>query len=278
MEVPRLAGTGNNLSDQDTWPWKMVEILRKKTGKKIDFINGAIGGYSSFESYGRLWSRIRFFTPDIIIVYHAWNELYYFDETKNIISWRTLPDGSWSFDETETGIGYYEPLRIDPFLLWSQALIRIRLRLSKSTNGEKGSSIAKPLASQFDKKGIEIWRTNLKLIQSAAEITGAKLFVAKQATLIVQDLPEVDRARCRYEYHGLTHEAHIKAFQAIYESIEQEIPVDSIIDITGISGVSEFFYDHVHPTAEGTTKIAEIMARDVLPTISSEYYDDVRSK
>lgn len=61
--------------DQETWPWKTVEMIRDKTRGKVDFINGALGGYTSFESYGRLWSRIRHFSPDIIVVYHGWNEM-----------------------------------------------------------------------------------------------------------------------------------------------------------------------------------------------------------
>ena len=35
--------------------------------------------------------------PDIIIVNHAWNEMYYFDDSKKVQSWRTLSDGSWGF-------------------------------------------------------------------------------------------------------------------------------------------------------------------------------------
>ena len=58
------AGTGFDLPDEETWPWKVIKILREKCPKiRFDFINAALGGYTSFESYGRLWSRIRFFFP-----------------------------------------------------------------------------------------------------------------------------------------------------------------------------------------------------------------------
>jgi hypothetical protein len=74
------AGTGrSNFADENTWPWQVADMLQKGFPEKhIEFINAALGGYTSFESYGRLWSRIRFFSPDIIVVYHDWNEMYYF--------------------------------------------------------------------------------------------------------------------------------------------------------------------------------------------------------
>jgi hypothetical protein len=95
--------------------------------KHIEFINGALGGYTSFESYGRLWSRIRFFSPDIIVVYHGWNEIYYFNRVDDMTSWRMLADGSWSLDRTDQPITIYEPMSID-YVIWPfQVLIRLRL-------------------------------------------------------------------------------------------------------------------------------------------------------
>ena len=62
------AGTGKNLPDEQTWPWKVVEAVRKAVPhKKVTLINAALGGYSSLESYGRFWSRIRFFAPEFAI-------------------------------------------------------------------------------------------------------------------------------------------------------------------------------------------------------------------
>jgi len=81
------AGVGkHNLKDEGTWPYQTVSMIRNKTSWQIDFINGALGGYTSFESYGRLWSRIRHFKPDIVIVCHGWNEMYYFGKVDNVVN------------------------------------------------------------------------------------------------------------------------------------------------------------------------------------------------
>jgi lysophospholipase L1-like esterase len=251
------AGTGRNLSDVDTWPWQAVETIKKRyRDEKIDFINGALGGYTSFESYGRLWSRIRFFSPDIIIVNHGWNEMYYFDEVEKITSWRTVQGDDWTFDRVV--FEAYKPLLLDYLIRPFQSFSRLRLRLSTSSEGEVGRS--KPLASDYDRRGLEIWRTNLGLLREAAKLIEAELFVAKQATLVVPSLPLKERTRIRYDYHGFDHDAHVNAFHEIYRVIEEEIPPNRIIDLTSVSGHPEYFYDQVHPTKEGASRIATIVS------------------
>lgn len=261
------AGTGQNLADAETWPWQTIEMIRREVPQKIDFINAAVGGYSSFESYGRLWSRIRHFSPDIVVVCHGWNEMYYFEKADRIPSWRTLPDGSWSLESTSKPISVYAPLWIDPIIRRSQALTRIRIRTSRRISGEVGASRDGPFKTDYNHSGVSIWRTNVRLIRDACHIFGAKLFVAKQATLIVPGLPQDQRKRCRYDYHGFDHDAHVKAFEEIYRIIDEEIPADSIIDLTPLSGRPECFFDHIHPTPLGCTKIASTVSKSLVPYI-----------
>lgn len=258
------AGTGGawggDLPDQDTWPWKATEALKTKLpGQKIEFINAGLSGYSSFESYGRLWSRIRFFKPDIVVVYHGWNEMYYFNEDDDIVDWRTLPDGSWGFHEERTR-KLYEPLWIDNWIQHSQLLSHVRLRLSSQRLGETAES--KPLSDHFNPNGLNVFRDNLRLISNTTDLMGAELFVVKQATLVSENLPAEWQVRCRYDFHGFDHNAHIAAFQGIYKVIDQLVPASRIIDLQPLSGNPENFFDHVHPTVLGATRIAnEIAAR-----------------
>ena len=266
------AGTGRNLADAETWPWLTVELVRKQVPQQVDFINAAVGGYSSFESYGRLWSRIRHFAPDIVVVYHGWNEMYYFNKADDILSWRTLPDGSWSIAQASEPITIYSPLWIDPIIRGSQSLSRIRIRLSRPLSGEVGSSSDVPLITDFNHLGLPIWRTNLRLIREACEVIDAKLFVAKQATLIVPDLPEEQRNRCKYDFHGFDHDAHVNAFTEIYRIIDEEIPEDSVVDVTAMSGRPEFFFDHVHPTPVGCVEIATIVSESLVAHIRQMGY------
>ncbi len=254
------AGTGKDLTDPETWPWQTVEMVRKRVHSRVDFINAAVPGYSLFESFGRLWSRIRYFEPDIVVVCHGWNEMYYFEKADDILSWRTLPDGSWSHLTTAKPFATYSPHRIDPLIRWSQALTRIRMRYSRPLGWEVGPLTSEPLKSDYNHSGLSIYRTNLKLLREACAVMGMKLFVAKQPTLIVPNLPPEERKRCRYERHGFDHDAHVDAFREIYDVMDQEFPGSSVIDLTPISGRPECFFDHIHPTPTGCLEIATVVS------------------
>jgi hypothetical protein len=261
------AGTGRNLIDKKTWPWQTVRMIREQVPTSIEFINGAVGGYSSFESYGRLWSRLRHFSPDIVVVNHGWNEMYYFEKSDDILFWRTRSDGSWSIDKTNKPVITIRPHWIDPMIRWSQLLCQIRLRLFSVHEGESGAVSDRPLKEDFNHNGIPIWRTNLKLLREACAIIGAKLFVIKQATLIVPGLSAEERKRCRYGYHGFDHDAHVRAFSEIYKVIDEEISGDSVIDLTPLSGSPDLFFDHVHPTSLGCYEMASIVSKPLVSYI-----------
>jgi GDSL-like lipase/acylhydrolase family protein len=265
------AGTGTLLPDSVTWPWQVAENLRRRPGRteKIEFINAALGGYSTFESMGRLWSRVRFFSPDIVVLYHGWNEMYYFKQVDRIADWRTLPDGSWGL-EASVPVTLYQPRWYDWLVRYSQLLTKVRLHFSPAVNGEAGGGqLQTTLADHYDRRGLEIFRTNLRLIRSTAQTLGMELFVGKQATLIVPGLPASERARCRYDFHGFDHDAHVDAFNQIYRIVDQEIPADHVIDVTPLSGHPENFYDHIHPTDLGAARTAEIMADALAPAVAA---------
>lgn len=254
------AGMGKDLRDEQTWPWETVQMLKTRTGRSLDFINGALGGYTSFESYGRLWSRIRFFQPDIVVLCHGWNELTYFNSRCHMDSWRSLSDGSWSLSTMDQAVETYAPRRIDPFLRWSQILTRLRLRLALPDNGEIGPGAQAPLAKAYDPRGPEIWRTQLRLFRETCRVLNIKLFVVKQPTLITAGLPAAERKKCRCYLHGFDYNSHLAAFRDLYKVIDEEIPSNSVIDLTSLSGNPAYFFDHIHPTPEGARAMASLIS------------------
>ena len=264
------AGTGYNLPDDHTWPWQTIEKTKLETKKNLDFINGALGGYSTFESYGRLWSNLRFYMPDIVIVYHGWNDMYYFNEISNKpITWRDNFSVSKMVDSYKT----YEPHWADSFISWSQLLSKIRIKLTShySDNCEQSNKNKKSnLKDTFNKKGLNIYEENLKLIMSFCKAYDIEFFICKQATLITENTKKEDKKRCRYEYHKFNHKAHIEAFDSLYKIIDKIVPRENIIDLTRLSGNSLYFNDHIHQTKIGNTKIAEI----VTDSLKSNYFNN----
>lgn len=250
------------LDDERTWPWKTVGILRDVLPEQsIDFINASNGGYSTFESYGRLWSRLRFFSPDIVVVYHMWNDFYYFARERMEL-WRVPEDGG-GFTVAKPHIAkVYEPSFVDPFIQWSVFLSRTRLVFSTYL-GDEAVRVKEPYEGQevthYRRKNLEVFRTNLKLIREAARIMGAELFVIKQPTMVV-DAPLAQRVRFFPQWHGFSYEEHLEAIPDVYRVIDEEIDRDHVIDASIFSGNRELIRDHVHLSDVGTTALAELVS------------------
>lgn len=267
------AGTGFNLPDQETWPFKVVEMLKDKLDRNIDFINAAVGGYSTFESYGRLWSRVRFYKPDIIIINHVWNDMYYFNEKfgENPLLWRKGIDIN-----KKIVVQSFSPMFIDNYISWSQFLVQLRITLERVFNqNETGEIVPEDkknmeLKEHYDERGLQIFRDNLILFKSFGELFNIPVFFCKQATLISENNTPEDMGKNMYYYHGFDHKAHIDAYQRIYGIIEDVFPKDRIIDLASLSGNSSLFYDHVHPTPEGTERIALTVADRIGRFITSK--------
>ena len=150
----------------------------------------------------------------------------------------------------------------DHVFRFSQLLTKLRIDLTVPQHGELGLNAENN--GKLNPDRFEVFRTNLQLIREAAAIIDAELYVAKQATLIVADNPDVCAA-CRYDYHGFGHEDHVDAYNRIYGIIDEEIDASHVIDITELSGNPALFFDHVHPTESGAMRIAGIVADAIYP-------------
>lgn len=253
------AGTGYILKDQETWPWILSGILNDSLDQKVEVINAAMGAYTSFESYGRLWSRIRFFDSDVVIVNHGWNEMYYFnDEMANNPTGAKKP--GWTVNQP-IKVRTIEPNVLDGALSWSQIYSRLRSMTGTPVNN---GEVAEPkeLLNSFNPIGLEIWRENLRLIKEFCLNRNIKLLVFKQPTLITKSTKPEDQKRCKISNHGFDYDAHVVAYEAIYKVVDDEI--EFVIAGTSISGKGSYFYDHVHPTPEGSEAIANLAAQKLL--------------
>ena len=263
------AGTVPILPDEKTWPALVAKKLDEALPKKrVDFINGALAGYNTFESYARLWARLRFYQPDLVVVYHGWNDMGYFRNPART-AWRHVPaSGGWSFLRPAIR-SRIEPRWIDPYIEWSHLMCRIRRRyFSEPLMGEIGPGAGGELADDFDPRAPDVFRDNLKLMMKAQEVIGCEVHVAKQATLIVPDLAENLRSKCMVHYHGFDFDAHVRAFDAIYRLIDEVVPQDQVIDLTHLSGKNANLVDHIHLSEEGCRRVADAVAARLLKRLA----------
>lgn len=79
--------------NEETWPDVLGRTLAEKTGKNVEVINGGVGSFNTYQSFIRLSAYVDYLQPDIVVVYHAKNDLnpYYSGDPDN---GRSLPDFS----------------------------------------------------------------------------------------------------------------------------------------------------------------------------------------
>ena len=98
----------------------------------------------------------------------------------------------------------------------SQALIRVRTGLYKTLKyGELGARNAPAkLLTSYNRRGLDIWRKNLRLFRQAAEALEVDLFVAKQPTLITPGLAPEEKKRCRVDFHGFDFDSPVERLES----------------------------------------------------------------
>ena len=257
------AGTGKNLIDEETWPWKVSKTLNGK-GLKVDFINAACGGFTTFDSFGILWSKVRFFNPDIIVVNHGWNDFGYFHQAiDDLIQFRKNEQNKYEGVKFRGYFETYKPLAIDPFIKWSQTFTRLRLLVYNKPG--KGEII---FEEEFDTiqikelQGTDVFYENLILIKEFGETFHAKVFFCKQPTLITND--SIDFSKNQEQYRVEFIQKRKDDFDLIYEIIDSVAEPNQIIDLRKLSGVEAYFWDHIHPSPQGTDEIASIVVDSLI--------------
>ncbi len=254
------AGTGFNVPDSITWPWQTVAQLRA-LGHRIDFINGAAGGYTTFESYGRLWSRLRFFSPDIVVVVHGWNDSYYInrlDEWPTL--WRSNKNGGTGFHYKEY-MEHFAPMALDKGVAWSQLLSRLRLALYAAPG--RGVVIVEeernqPIETTFDRDVLHIYADNMRLIKDFCQSNGMEMFVMKQPTMLVRS--KIDSSNFHWSGHSLSAKCVMDVLDAFHAITDTIVPSSHIIDLRGLSGNAEMLADQVHPSLKGCSTIANVVS------------------
>lgn len=253
------AGTGSEpvLADEETWPWQVTRDLQHVLGREVELLNGAASAYTSLESLGRFAGRVRFYRPDVLVIYHGWNDLIFAHPDVDFARWRTHTDGSWSLTRQ---FALLEPRALDHLIWPSQLLTKLRIRVDKLPTGQLPEELRE--VPEIDLQRLEVARENLRLILALARSLGIETFVCLQPTLVAPELDPADRARCYYL--PFPHEAHLRAIAAYRAMQRQEVPAGRLIDLTALDGQGPLFMDHIHPSPSGATEIAEVVTRALL--------------
>ena len=253
------AGTGSEpvLADDETWPWQVTADLQSALGKPVELLNAAASAYTSYESLGRLWARVRFYRPDVLVVYHGWNDLVFAHPDVDPARWRAHPDGSWSLTRQ---FALLQPRAMDHVIWPSQLLTKLRIKLDRLPTGQLPEEL-RPVPD-CDLRRLAVVRENLRLLLALTRTLGIETFVCLQPSLVAPDMAEADRERCYYL--PFPHEAHLRAIGSYRRMQAEEVPPERLIDLTALDGRGDLFMDHIHPNPTGATEIAEVVTRALL--------------
>ena len=260
------------LTYQQNWPGYLGKLLRKRfPRKKITILNAGVPGFDTAQSIGNLALRVMAFKPDVVIIYHAYNDL------KAI-----RPNRKFSFDYSHvhpTPYGYHkEPMFL--IRLLNRSMFYVRLRNKYREYAKKENVIKTKRTNGIPKVASETFERNIRTLVAIARANNAKVILSSYATLHNLDWDYSDKkvsARLsklkKMELYGLMYFTPELSLEGImrglkkYNDILRKVAIDTRsgwVDNAGlVPHEDRFFVDRVHFTKEG----AAVMAKNFLPEV-----------
>ena len=234
-----------------TWPhlvWTNLQQTYPDT--KFDYLNAGIPGYTTEESLTRLKASVKKFKPDVIVIYHAVNDLSYdtrlLAENQGVFTGK-LEDHSW--------LG---KISLAWFLI--EKNIDLYLRKQKAVRGNSSITFeARALSKVFEERLLNL----VELSREVAPIVALATFSHKYRR---SQPPEVQLQAAGSSLYYMPYMTVEKLFMALeeYNRVIREVAkIEKVILIKGenrIPGDDLHFSDSVHFADAGS----EVMAQRVL--------------
>ena len=217
-----------------TWPYQVVEGLRRALpGADLDLVNGGAAAFSTEESLRNMEHRVGPLEPDLVVIYHATNDLVI--ESRR----RAIPLGLYRLDEQRPG--WLDRYWLSGYL--ARKNLRHLLRRDESDPGHL----------PFEPDLLQPFRTRLTELVHAARARGAVVALVTFATrLRAEQSPEEQRAAAASSlgYMPFFDAADLLAGYAEANRIVRAVAAETGALLIGgeetIPGDAEHFADTVH--------------------------------
>ncbi|MFQ5693543.1 MAG: SGNH/GDSL hydrolase family protein, partial [Nitrospinota bacterium] len=169
-------------------------------------INAGTPGYTAYQSARRLECQLLRLSPDLVLVYHLWNDVKHFSRSDTAALIRYL-EAHGRFNERSTLNALTGRIPVfDELTRWSQLAARLRFALIKLVRhlnkvDDEGRK-KKSLNERIHPNGVDFYRRNLLAIRALLAARGIPLFIVKQATLVRPNNTPRERKRIVYAYSG----------------------------------------------------------------------------
>ena len=261
-----------NVLDSDTYPQLLENILNSQVdGSSTNFevINAGTPGYSTEEAVINFCQRLLRLSPDLIVIYHGYNDI---KPNPRKINLNCLRDGSMvSLEPSSRTNQLIHPKRKTrrktPIQEYSRLFVKARNRLfpTKRTSPE-----ASQRSSTVDDRSAASFRHNLNLLVDLAELNNVRVVLSTYASTLTQENiklhPEKFEAIWFFVPH-LTYEgmiANVTSHNRTIKSVAEARNLPLVLSDQLIPPTFDYFVDHVHFNRNGARLMAEGIAASIL--------------
>ncbi len=239
----------------NTWPALVVSSLSTPGEiRQFDFINAGVPGYSLGRSRERFEQLVKSFRPDLVVIYHASNDL-------SGISRRAARKagvlGNWG-DQSLSWVSSWSLLA---FLV--EKSLQIILRQHSISTGDKLKVDPDTLAEPFGRE--------LRNLVRSVKSSGAKVALVAYATRLQRSMSVSERKAAAafpllYYMPYMTPNTLLDSFDAYNRVIRDVAKEENAVLIeaaTAIPGDDRHFVDSVHLNDRGSAVMADIVSKSL---------------
>lgn len=269
-----------HLSYEENWPGYLGMLVQDALpDNKITVINAGVPGYDSAQSIGNLALRVMPLKPDVVIIYHAYNDLKAI--RANI---KFNPDYSHIH---HTPFGFHqEPNFIIRLLNYSMFYVRTRNQYRKYVakknyfGNYNNMKLGKNRLEDIPKEALVTFKQHIRSLISIAKAEGSKVILSSFATLHnphmdftstdqIKKLSELEKVELDMIMHFIPGLQLSSIFEGIikYNDMLKRIAIKEktgwVDNASLIPHKEKFFVDRVHFSSEG----AKLIAENLLPVV-----------
>lgn len=254
--------------DEHTWPRELERYLNEKYDGAVKFevINAGVPGYNSLESLINLTIRLLDLSPDMIIVYHAYNDL-----KANGYSQSGCDYSLHRQNEGQVSISFLERnFRLGYLLFDIDRLNKIRRILPRREGKFKRSDVVSSAC-------VDAFKDNLRKMIRIAKAYKIEVilntYAASMTEKNLQEHPEIFKPVWQFvprlTYAGMSD--GINRYNEAVRNLGRQENIKVIEQDRLIPNNFEYFYDHVHFTDLGNKQLAINAASAVWDVFSHSY-------
>lgn len=259
-------------SDGEDWPSLAGNELRANGFPNVEVLNFGTPGSISYEATARIATELFLYEPDVIVFSNIWSEVKYFHIQNPL--YRIPRNASINlFSNPDNAIDEF--FAEHSYVYGSIRSVYLRDYYGKRLLGtptlEDGSDAGKLDGPSV--LGASQYRQNMKTLIAAIRAAGAVPVIMSEHTLATPAASDADwdKKISRELSKHFNHKAIVNCIAFANETLAKtarDEKIDFLDFNREISGRTEFFFDHVHLTAEGGRALSHLVAEALKPILS----------